>query len=350
MALEFQNPHPVPAALTVSEMPGFGRRVALAVAKATFDIAGHRAELQTQAPFELLAKDTPTALGELPRDDLPRCDPAFEVVLLGQAHAAGGVPCARMKVSMSVGPTRREIQVTGDRRWEKQHFRRRPGDPELFTVMPLTWERAFGGTCAVEIDRGSFVDLSDVRNPAGRGWDPAPDAEALAKQLKSPKGYPQFDPTRLLPNVERPDALVAAWEDAPEPACWAPVPTTSSIHAGRLIQDGPDGPQIGPGVYHRAHPDWVLPRVPEASAVIELRGVTERGLWSFPLPRLSVEVDLHTAGATRTIVLAPQLLALLPEESRCYLVFRGWIEVPPPDGEPRQARLRLEERWAGEPR
>jgi hypothetical protein len=347
--MEFANPHPVSAALTVSEMPGFGRRVALAVAKATFHVARGQAELDTQTPLELLLQDTPTPLGDLPRDDLPRCDAVFEVVLLGQAHAPGGAPCPRMRVSLAVGSARRELLVSGDRRWEKQRFRQRPSDPEPFTVMPLTWERAFGGTCAVEIDRESFVDLCDVRNPVGRGWDPALDAEPLARQMKSPKGYPRFDAVRLLPNVERPESPVTAWEDAPEPGCWAPVPTTSSVHALRVMQDGPDGPQIGPGVYHRAHPDWVLPRVPEAEAIVDVQGVTDRGAWTFPLPRLGAQVDLHTDGTTRTIVLAPQLLVLLPEESRCYLVFRGWIDVPPPDGEPRRARLRLDETWGGEP-
>lgn len=348
--MEFANPHPVPATLTVSEMPGFSRRIAMAVAKATFNVGSGKAELETQAPMEILLKDTPTPLGDLPRDDLPRCDPVFEVILLGQARAPGGVPCPRMRVSMAVGSTRRELLVSGDRVWEKRRFRRQPGDPEPFTVMPLTWERAFGGTCAVEIDRGSFVDICDVRNPLGRGWDPTPDADALGKQLKSPKGYPRFDATRLLPNVERPESLVNALEDSPEPACWAPVSTTSSVHARRIVQDGPDGPQIGPGVYHRAHPDWVLPRVPEAGALVEVQGVTERGSWTFTLPLLGVQVDLHTGDATRTLVLAPQLLALLPEESRCYVVFRGWADVPPPDGEPRRARLRLDETWGGEAR
>jgi hypothetical protein len=348
--MELDNPHPVPATLTVSEMPGFGRRIAMATAKATFNVAGGKAELETQAPLELLFKDTPTPLGDLPRDDLPRCDPVFEVILLGQARAAGGIPAPRMRVSLAVGGTRRELLVSGDRRWEKRRFRQHPGDPEPFTVMPLTWMRAFGGTCAVEIDDESFVDLCDVRNPAGRGWDPTPDAEALGKQMKSPKGYPRFDPTRLLPNVERPESPVTTWEDSPEPACWAPVPTTSSVHAQRMIQDGPDGPQIGPGVFHRAHPDWVLSRVPEAGAMVEVRGVTDRDSWTFALPRLGVQIDLHTDGATRVVALAPQLLVLLPEESRCYLVFRGWTDVPPPDGAPRRARLRLDENWGGESR
>lgn len=348
--MDLANPHPIPAMLTVSELPGFSLRLAMAFAKATFTIAGGRAVLETQAPRKLLLADTPTPLGDLPRDDLPRSDSVFEVVLLGQARAAGGVPCRRMRVSMNIGATRRELVVTGDRHWEMRQSGARPSDPEPFAAMPLTWARAFGGTCAVEIDHESFVDLCDVRNAAGRGWDPAMAADALGKQLKSPAGFPRFDLTRLLPNVERPESLVAASEDSPEPACWAPVPTSSSLHARRMILDGPDGPLVGPGIFHRAHPDWVLPRVPEADALVEVEGVTERGPWAFSLPRLGVHVDLRSNGATRTMALAPQLLLLLPEESRCCLVYRGWLQVPPPDGEPRQARLRVDESWAGDGR
>jgi len=348
--MELANPHPIPASLTVSELPGFSLRLALAFAKATFNIADGRAVLETQAPRKLLLADTPTPLGDLPRDDLPRADSAFEVVLLGQARAPGGVPCRRMSVSMAVGSTRRDLVVTGDRRWETTQAGPRPSDLEPFSSMPLTWARAFGGTCAVEIDHESFVDLCDVRNAAGRGWNPAIAADSLRERLKPPAGFPRFDPTRLLPNVERPESLVTAWEDSPEPACWAPVPTASALHAQRMIQDGPDGPLVGPGVFHRAHPDWVLPRAPEADALVEVRGVTEDGSWAFSLPRLGVQIDLRTGSLTRTMVLAPQILVLLPEESRCHLVYRGLMQVPPPDGEPRRARLRADETWTGERR
>jgi hypothetical protein len=346
--MELANPHPVPATLTVSELPGFSLRLALAIAKVTFNVVGGKAEIERQAPKKLLLADARTPLGDLPRDDLPRADSVFEVVLLGQAHAPGGVPCRRMPVSMMVGSTRRDLVVTGDRQWETLPDGRRPSDPQPFTVMPLTWERAFGGTSAIEIDRESFVDLCDVRNPAGRGWDPSIAAQGLRAQLKPPAGYPRFDPTRLLPNVERPESLITAWEDSPEPACWAPVPTTSALHAQRMIQNGPDGPLVGPGVFHRAHPDWVLPRVPDAGALVEVHGVTERGPWAFSLPRLGVQIDLRTGDLTRTMVLAPQVLVLLPEESRGYLVYRGWLQVPAPDGEPRQARLRVDETWTGD--
>jgi len=251
---------------------------------------------------------------------------------------------------MTVGSTRRDLVVTGDRHWETPESGPRPSAPEPFTVMPLTWKRAFGGSCAVEIDRESFVDLCDVRNPSGRGWDPSVAAEALGRQLKPPAGYPRFDSTRLLPNVERPESLVTAWEDSPEPACWAPVPTTSSVHAQRMIVDGPDGPLVGAGVYHRAHPDWVLPRVPEEGALIEVQGVSDRGPWAFTLPPLGVHLDLRSNGLTQTMDLAPQLLVLLPEESRCYLVYRGALQVPAPDGERRQARLRVDDTWTGERR
>ena len=69
--------------------------------------------------------------------------------------------------------------------------------------------------------------------------------------------------------------------------------------------------------------------------------------WAFRLPRIGAYVDLRSNGATDTITLMPKVLVLLPEESRCYLVFKRWADAPPPDGEPRQARLRLDGLWAG---
>ncbi len=57
--------------------------------------------------------------------------------------------------------------------------------------------------------------------------------------------------------------------------------------------------------------------------LVEVQGVTEDGSWTFPLPRLGVQIDLRTGSLTRTMVLAPQILVLLPEESRCHLVYRG---------------------------
>ena len=219
--MKLLNVHPLPALLSVSAIPGYdAARAGMLVAKATYRVADGVAVLETQEPAPILTKDKPTPLGDLPRDDTLRADPAFEVILLGQAYAAGGKPCPSRSVSLSVGAARRELLITGDRRWEKSMFGQRLSQPKPFTTMPLTWAQAFGGQTAIEIDRESFVDVCDVRNAVGKGFDPEPHAKGMGAKLKSPKPYPRFDPTRVLPNVEHPHLAIREWKDSPDPACW----------------------------------------------------------------------------------------------------------------------------------
>src|SRR5580658_1488721 len=116
MAMILANPHPVAAALTVAEVPGYPQqRFGMLVAKATYRIRGGGCEPDPARAHAILAADQPTPLGDLPRDDLPRSDPAFEVILLGTAHAPGGTPCERLTVSLAVGGERRVLVVHGDR-------------------------------------------------------------------------------------------------------------------------------------------------------------------------------------------------------------------------------------------
>ncbi len=360
--MELSNVHPVSALLSVSAIPGYDHaRAGMLVAKMTYRVVDGVATLETQKPAKILVKDTPliwkdpqagdVLLGELPRDDTLRADPAFEVILLGQAHAPKGVACTQMKVAMSVGAARRELLVTGDRRWEKSVFGQRISAPTPFTTMPLAWSRAFGGQAEIEIDHESFVDVCDVRNAAGRGFDPTMQAHGMTKALKSPKPYPRFDAARVLPNVEYPQVAVKAWGDNPDPACWATVPTTSSIHGLRIPVE-PKTPKAGPGLFHRAHPDWVLPQVPPAHTVVTVDGVTPDGRWTFKLPAQQVWLDVVTESREQRVQALPQMLVLLPEERSFQLIFRGFFSVPvplqepPPEGDLRVARLRLADGWS----
>jgi len=344
--VELVNVHPLAVLMSVSAIPGYDNgRGGMLVAKATYRVANGQPVLETQDPAPILLKDTATAFGDLPRDDTLRADPAFEVILLGQAHAPGGKPCAQMTVTLAVGAARRQLLVTGDRAWERGLLGQRPGAITPFTTMPLTWARAFGGKAEVEIDREAFIDVCDVRNPLGRGFDPAPHARGLAAQLKSPKPYPRFDPARRLPNVEHPAQTVRGWDDQPDPACWATVPTTSSIHGLRMPVT-PSTPKPGPGLFHRAHPDWVLPAIPPARTLVTVEGATRDGRWSFTLPALQVWLDVLAEGREQRIEAVPQLLVLLPEERTFHLVYRAFFAVAPPGQGTRAARLRLGDGWS----
>ncbi len=334
--MQLSNTTAVPAQLVVVQLPFQPTRHAQVWAKATYQWNRGDVQLVTQDPDPLLDDDTPSPLGLLPRDNLPRRDAVLEVILLGHAHAK--TPVKRLEPALSVGGERRTLLVHGDRRWESGFLGRKSiSAPEPFTTMPLTWERCYGGTVPVEIDRESFMSAVDPRNAAGRGFDAARFAEGLAKHLRCPKPYPKFDPTRLLPNVEDPAKPISKWEDDPDPLCWATVPPASALNVPRMMKDN----QVQPGVYHRAHPTWVI-APPPAGAEVKLHHLTDTIEESFALPTATVWCDVLAGGETSSHQLQPQVLVLQPDQRRFTLLYKAWFPVAKLDGMERAARVRVQ--------
>jgi hypothetical protein len=346
--VELVNRTVVPARIDVGTKGASGLRRGMVVAKATFRLTDRGATLERDDPFGVFLRDEATPFGVLPRDDLPRLDPAFEVVLIGSAYApAGGA--THVRIALQVGERRREIDVLGDRAWVKAGDRVTISAPATFDRMPLTWSRAFGGTARVLVDDASPVEIAHPLNPQGKGFDPAPPARAIADEIGCPPGYPKLPPERLLPNLEAPDARITTWDAQPEPVCWAPVPPTSGIHSRRsqCIEPSPDGtPRVRelPGQFHRAAPEWVFERPPDPGTPVRLEGLTPEGAASFSLPDLGVHIDYAVGARAGTRPLAPHSLVIMPDAGRFYLVYRLAFEIEDPDRSDRIARLRIEER------
>ena len=351
--MDLTNRTPLPAALHMTELSPELPRVAFLVAKATWrwDAAG-RLELDDQEPVGVFDEDEETELGLLPRDNLPRQDEAFEVILLGAAYPPGGRPASWCPAALSVGAVRRELMVIGDREWlplDAPSYQRTISQPRSFERMPLTWDRAFGGSSKVLLDPDAEITLSHRLNPLGTGFDPAPAARVMGRQVGVPEGWPRIDLRRRLPNVERPDDRVAEWGSDPAPGGWATVPLDSPMHGQRLAdsralerEPGPSLPH--PEVMFRAHPDWILP-LPAAGAPIVMDGLTPSGgRVELGLPRLRVLADWVVGDASGILELRPHTLVLLPEESRLYMVYRTNFSVPQP-GVERSLRLRTEKGW-----
>lgn len=348
--MELINTSPVPVGFDlVGKFPDDSRAVIL-TAKATFSIEDNgQVRLEREAPLPLLNEDQSTELGLQPRDNLPRLDPAFEVMLLGMAYAPGGRATTGMRVALSVGDVRHEIDVIGERVWLGEGDSASISAAEAFETMPLTWERAFGGSKQVLIDREAVLDVSFPMNADGKGFDHISQARELGGAFECPEGYPQFDETRPLPNLEMPDLRVTSWTDAPLPVCWAPVPQSSGLILERFTRScekrGEDHVLLGaPEMHHRAHPDWVID-TPDAGAVVRLEGACNRGVLEFRLPELRVVADFKDGKRVRVLELFPRSLVLLPEERRFYLTFRSVIGFDSREAESRIARVRLLKGW-----
>ncbi len=350
--MKLTNQSPAAADLVVFSLPDANTRLGMVAAKLTFCYSRDgEVELDSEDPYPLLTEDRETELGLLPCDGLPRMDRDFEVVVLGRAHAPEGEAMRSMRVSLSVGTERRELMVFGDRSWSGAGGEVCISEPEPFEVMPLTYERAFGGSCEVLIDREAPVDVCHMLNPAGRGFDPAPMARGLAATLNTPEGYPRHDASRLLPNLEDPDALICAPGDDPAPACWATVPLNSGLQAlrGVEVNDAADlqnaSARFTSRLYHRAHPTWVIDP-PAAMAEVTMVGLDpDQPITRFFLPALDVAGDWMVGQQHGTYHLWPQALVLLPEQRRFYLVYRCTFPVLWRAREERSMRLRVEEGW-----
>ena len=226
--MELTNQTPFVAKSTFSTAIDPARRFFVATAKATFDIRdSSQVALDSQDPFPLFSKDVETPLGLLPSDESPRADPVFEVILLGKAYAKGKNAVRQMRVSLAVGSITRETEVFGDRGWvDRQRF----SQPVLFSEMPLTYDRAFGGSCAAQIDASTTIELFDRMNRYGRGYDAERDAKDLCVSLRAPRGYPVLaEKIRLLPNLEDPRQPIQRTKFRPGNMC---VKTPLLPHAG----------------------------------------------------------------------------------------------------------------------
>lgn len=344
--MELINQTPVVGRLTVSDLEGTPFRYGMLTVKATFTVEDTgRATLDSQSPFAIFDEDEPTPLGHLPSDAVPRQDSVFEVIVLGNAYGGGR---RQMFVELALGDHRRRLLVTGDRHWLKGQT---ISEAAPFDVLPLTWQRAHGGTAECWLDSRSLYDLEHPMNKYGRGFDAERLAVDVGKAFKAPSGYPRLSPDyrRRLPNVEDPRHPIQRWNDDPRPYCWATVPMDTGVHTqrahDRMAKQEPLSEQeMLQMVYHRAHPDWIVPTPPESAKVV-LRGMTKRGLWTFRVPPLRVLADYQLGAKTGTRELEPHLLMLLPEESRFYLVYRHFFTMKTAADMERSFRLRLTKGW-----
>lgn len=341
--MELVNRTALAAACGVGDGWDDDHQAGVVTAKATFTYeTGEGLALDTQSPLPLFDDDEPTRWGLIPRDDLPRDGDDFEVIFLGCAHAPRGVAVGSMEVALAVGAVERRLAVFGRRRWVDGAA----SDPEPFRAMPLTWQNAFGGACVALVDRDAPVLVAEARNPAGKGFDPVPQARALGEFLRCPAGYPALDPAIELPNVEAPERLIRRRDDAPEPASWATLPLASAAHAGRMLdldRTASEGrPVLSAQRFHRAVPEWVIP-APTAGAEVVMRGLDPAGEVRFALPTLRVWADFDVGGARTTVPLAPHAMVILGEKRTVTVTYRAHFHLRRVDEVEKSARLRVEQ-------
>ncbi|MEM9755458.1 MAG: DUF2169 domain-containing protein, partial [Pseudomonadota bacterium] len=202
--MQIDNGTPFQAGYTVG-LDTDGREHAVVVVKASYRFPEkHGAPCQPAEVQEpLLMADTfwgePGFSAPRAEMDFARIKPRCDVLLEATAHAPGQRAVAAFQVGIRIGGWAKALDVVGDRVWLTGLGPPRISEPRPFVTMPLTYERAFGGTD--RSDPAVADPFAYPPNPVGRGWHREENVGRL-------NGQP-------LPNLERPGTPVRVpWDNA----------------------------------------------------------------------------------------------------------------------------------------
>ena len=320
--MELINPTPFAAErLAVRDIDGTD--LLLVLLKASFDISDPDAirPAEDQEAIEL-ADRYGGEPGESSLDyasDFSLGKPAAEIAVRGFAYPE--TPGDREAIAgIRVGRLSHRMRVYGERRWRGTVGGYRPGKPEPFTRIPLSFEHAFGGrdTSHPKPERHDF----DARNPIGRGF-------RAAGSKRDPGEMP-------LPNFEDPDKPIGKPSDRGEPVVPGFIPPGWQPRAGFA------------GTYDQAWQDTRMPMLPEdfdprffiatrlvydgflqGGEEVAAIGLSPRGPLRFALPRVDLRCRIKRRDSDpEPLDLAWDRLVIDPEEMRLIALWTGRAPVP----------------------
>jgi hypothetical protein len=232
-----------------------------------------------------------------------RCD----VLLLGSAYAPGGIPADHVRVALSVARMSKQFDVAGNRVWNSDMFGATATEPEPFTVMPISYDVAFGGLDNLNPDPSQHEAL--LANPIGTGFYP----KSKGRQID---GKP-------LPKTEEPGKPVISPTVSYNPMGFGPI--------GRAWQPRPKYA----GTYDQNWIDNVFPFLPadfderyyqsapldqqidylQGGEEVTLLNLTPEGQTAFRLPKIEVPVtfflknydEKEVNAACDTLIIEPDL-------------------------------------------
>ena len=298
-----------------------GAEVWLVAVKGTFiidpDGTLHLAEEQEPVRMPPEFRGDPSETSLLYDSDLVHKKNATDVLVHGHAYAPGGRPTAQVDVTLKLGPIQKTLRVIGDRLWKNSVLGLTMSKPEPFTKMPLTYERAFGGT--------------DTRseNPKDHGWEPSnPVGRGFATRAEHLLDTP-------VANVETPNRPIKQWKDRPPIAGfgpiaghWSPRIELAGTYDERWEKERlPLLPEDFDERFHQCAPvDQQVPGLLRGGEQVELHNLNLGGFLRFSLPR--VTLGLQTSfddGERRDHRAVLHTVAIEPDIPRIMMVWHTHV-------------------------
>jgi hypothetical protein len=315
--MELVNTTRLATAYTVALDPD-GREYLVVAVKGTFDIPfGSDAAVrlsENQVPV-LLADELGGDSGALPLFDADLClrKAKCDVILNCAAYAPGGKPTDRVQVGVRVGGWQKAFTVVGNRLWKSTGPTARPSRPEPFDVMPITYERAFGG---VEQDpKHPNESRTYARNPLGRGYRARRDVDGIPLPNTEESGEPVTDPGGEYPPMSF----------GPLGRNWFPRYTFAGTY-DQYWRDHvfPFLPKDFSDRYHQSAPDDQQIPYPTGGEDVALLNLSPEGLQTFQLPRAEASITVAPRHRDRhQIPMTLDTITFQPSEKRFSLCWRA---------------------------
>jgi hypothetical protein len=319
--MELINSTRMAAGYTMGLEPS-GRELLVVVVKGTFEVP------KNGEPVRLANEQLPLVMADTFTGEPGLSAPVYEVdfaprkhrcdvLLNGSAYAPGGRPAARVDVGLRVNGMAKSFAVVGNRHWQSGLRGVTASVPEPFTVMPISYDRAFGGVDNRHEDPSKHAAF--MRNPVGNGFH---------KDLR-----PKFVDGASMPNAEESGRPVdSPSSDSYIPMSFGPIGRAwepRSKYAGTYDDKWREEhfpflpPDFDERYYQAAPLDQQVPHL-EGGEEIRLVNLTPEGLTSFVLPVFDAPIHFFPRRGEREYgKLVLDTIVLETDERRFTLTWRA---------------------------
>ena len=311
--MELINATKMAAGYTMA-VQGDGRELLVVVVKGTFTIprSGEEPRLaEEQVPLVMTNVFTgePGFSAPLYEIDFAPRKPHCDVLFCGSAYAPGGRPAERVGVSLRVGAMTKAFDVVGNRVWTGGLLGFSPSKPEPFTVMPISYNNAFGGVDKTRDDEKQHHWYPT--NHAGMGYYYHPSPKAV-------EGKPLCNTEETGKRITRPDGDYRPMAFGPIGRAWSQrVPFAGTYDKHWLDDVFPFLPKDFRDEYFQAASadQWI--DYPQGGEEVELVNLTPGGRTAFLLPAMAVPFDFfRKTGERVTMTGSINTLLLEPDQGR----------------------------------
>jgi hypothetical protein len=245
----------------------------------------------------------------------PRCD----VLLNGSAYAPGGKPVERVSVSLRVGTMTKSFEVVGNRVWKAGILYMTSTKPKPFTVMPISYDNAFGGVDKSQEDEAKFRWYPT--NFAGVGYHeftaakfldgkPLPNTEERGQPITNPRGN------------YRPMAF------GPIGRAWQPRPKLAGTYDQKWLDEKfPFLPDDFKDKYFQSSPPDQQIDHAKGGEEVELINLTPEGKTRFRLPGLVFPVLFSSRAGKTTVEPVVDTVVIEPDKKRFMMTWRATLAL-----------------------